>query len=446
MAVKAPPRKLTHSGSRRHMCGYSIGVSTVFISTLLCMFIICFFFLDMEMFYRKAGFTNPPPVVLQTHNYGLGHSASESLAELINSTSVVATPAVEVISSKEDTDRKTEEDVGGINELREDASPAQVDVDPTQIDVVPSRVDTELARVKVEPSQAENSIAPEDILIVPEEGEDVTPNDEAVLESAPEGSDSVDEVKIKMSREPRSLVGCDITQGQWVYDNVSYPLYHTRNCPFADPGFRCEENGRPDKEWMSYHWKPHDCDLPRFNATDILERLRGQRVVFVGDSLGRNNWESMLCMLAEGVSDKSKIYEVNGEPITKHSGKLVYRFVDYNCTVEYYRDPFLVPQTRPPKGSPSNVKCVLRVDHVSWSVDKWWDADIIIFNAGHWWTEHKIFRQGCRFQEGNDLKLEYDVPTGLGKALRTWATWLEKHLDPKKSEVFWLSFPTVHFR
>ena len=64
----------------------------------------------------------------------------------------------------------------------------------------------------------------------------------------------------------------------------------------------------------------------RFNATDILERLRGQRVVFVGDSLGRNNWESMLCMLAEGVSDKSKIYEVNGEPITKHSGKLVYRY------------------------------------------------------------------------------------------------------------------------
>jgi hypothetical protein len=33
------------------------------------------------------------------------------------------------------------------------------------------------------------------------------------------------------------------------------------------------------------------------------------------------------------------------------------------------------------------------VDHVSWSVDKWRDADIIIFNAGHWWTEHKIFRQ-----------------------------------------------------
>lgn len=63
----------------------------------------------------------------------------------------------------------------------------------------------------------------------------------------------------------------------------------------------------------------------RFNATDILERLRGQRLVFVGDSLGRNNWESMLCMLAEGVADKTKIYEVNGEPITKHSGKLVYR-------------------------------------------------------------------------------------------------------------------------
>lgn len=54
--------------------------------------------------------------------------------------------------------------------------------------------------------------------------------------------------------------------------------------------------------------------------------------------------------------------------------------------------------------------------------------------------------RGCRFQEGNRLKLDYDVPTGLAKALQTWATWLENHLDTKKSEVFWLSFPTVHFR
>lgn len=56
---------------------------------------------------------------------------------------------------------------------------------------------------------------------------------------------------------------CDLSQGRWVYDNVSYPLYRTKNCPFADPGFRCQENGRPDTDFMNYRWQPHGCNLPR---------------------------------------------------------------------------------------------------------------------------------------------------------------------------------------
>lgn len=35
----------------------------------------------------------------------------------------------------------------------------------------------------------------------------------------------------------------------------------------------------------------------RFNAKEVLERLRGKRVIFVGDSVNRNQWLSMVCML-----------------------------------------------------------------------------------------------------------------------------------------------------
>lgn len=124
----------------------------------------------------------------------------------------------------------------------------------------------------------------------------------------------------------------------------------------------------------------------------MLERLRGQRLVFVGDSLGRNQWESMLCMLAEGVQNKSRIYEINGETIRKHVGELIFRFQDYNCTVEYYRDPFLVPQTRPPPASPGNVTSSLKLDQVSWSAGRWPGANILVFNSGHWWSWEKIGR------------------------------------------------------
>ncbi|XP_024377429.1 protein trichome birefringence-like 11 isoform X1 [Physcomitrium patens] len=245
-------------------------------------------------------------------------------------------------------------------------------------------------------------------------------------------------------RDRRALAGCDIAHGKWVYDET-YPLYRSRNCPFVDPGFRCEENGRPDTDYMKYRWQPNDCDLPSFDSQDMLEKLRDQRLVFVGDSLGRNQWESMLCMLAEGVQNKSRIYEINGHPISKHVGELVFRFQDYNCTVEYYRDPFLVPQTRPPPNAPDNVTNVLHIDQVSWTANMWPGASILVFNSGHWWSWEKIGRQGGAFQIGSNVT-SHGFEEAFKIALETWALWIESNLDPMKTQVFFRSFASVHFR
>lgn len=135
------------------------------------------------------------------------------------------------------------------------------------------------------------------------------------------------------------------------------------------------------------------CSANRFDARNMLEKLRNRRIVFVGDSVGRNQWESLLCMLASAVSNKSSIHEVNGEPITKHRGFLVFRFKDYNCTVVYYRAPFLVVQGRPPAGAPKEVKTTLKVDLLDWTSSQWRDADMLVFNTGHWWNIEKTIKQ-----------------------------------------------------
>ncbi|XVF50700.1 hypothetical protein PTKIN_Ptkin04bG0123400 [Pterospermum kingtungense] len=59
----------------------------------------------------------------------------------------------------------------------------------------------------------------------------------------------------------------------------------------------CQGNGRPDKEYENWRWKPSQCDLPRFDAEKFLELMRGKTLAFIGDSVARNQMESMLCLL-----------------------------------------------------------------------------------------------------------------------------------------------------
>ncbi|XP_051125630.1 protein trichome birefringence-like 10 [Andrographis paniculata] len=238
---------------------------------------------------------------------------------------------------------------------------------------------------------------------------------------------------------------CDVFDGDWVWDE-KYPLYESRNCRFLDEGFRCSENGRPDSYYTKWRWQPKRCNLPRFDGKMMLEKMRNKRIVFAGDSIGRNQWESLLCMLAGSGAGDEEIYEVHGNPITKHKGFLVFKFARYNTTVEYYRAPFLVLQSRPPANSPSGIRTTLKLDQMDWTSRRWKDADVLVLNTGHWWNREKTIRLGCYFQERRSVETEMSVDGAYRKALDTVLGWIRREVNTSHTQVVFRTYAPVHFR
>ncbi|KAG6528475.1 hypothetical protein ZIOFF_010650 [Zingiber officinale] len=224
---------------------------------------------------------------------------------------------------------------------------------------------------------------------------------------------------------PPSGAACDYSSGRWVWDGTRQDECYSEDCPFLDPGFRCRHNGRPDSGYLYWRWQPHGCDLPKFNASELLERSRNGKIIFVGDSIGRNQWESLVCLLAKAAVNQSSIYEKYGSPITKHKGFLSIVFRDHNLTVEYYRAPFLAAVGRPPPASPSQVRSAIHLDALNWQSKRWVDADVLVLNTGHWWNQKKTTGSNGTWDEGGTCSA-YTEPERSSSASgpEPWNNWI----------------------
>ncbi|XP_010689869.2 protein trichome birefringence-like 36 [Beta vulgaris subsp. vulgaris] len=227
---------------------------------------------------------------------------------------------------------------------------------------------------------------------------------------------------------------CDMFNGRWVFKPQENPRYNSIRCPFIEEKFSCQKNGRPDSDYEKWVWEAKDCDIPSFNGTNMLEKLRNKRVIVVGDSLNRNMWESLSCLLYSFISSSSA--EVHADdPVYK-----VFKAKDYNLIVEFFWSPFLVEFNEKHETG----KRVLVVDKLSPNYKLWRGADIMVFNSGHWWTHTGKFKAWDLFQYKGQLMEEMPMELAYERAMKTWATWIEKSVDSKRTKLLFRSISAVH--
>ncbi|GJM93917.1 hypothetical protein PR202_ga10513 [Eleusine coracana subsp. coracana] len=228
---------------------------------------------------------------------------------------------------------------------------------------------------------------------------------------------------------------CDLFNGDWVRDDDEawYPLYEAAECPFLSDQVACRRNGRPDSGYEQWRWRPRGCaGRTRMGGAEALELCRDKRLVFVGDSLNRNMWESLACILYAAVPDRSRTR------IVENAGAEIFRAMDYNCSVEFFWSPFLVNlETK------SNGTRALKLDRLPPMLQRTLGADVLVYNTGHWWTHTGKLRAWDHLEK-DGKKVEMSGEEAFNRALRTWAKWIDHNVDQGRTRVFFRNVSPEH--
>ncbi|KAJ6978110.1 protein YLS7 [Populus alba] len=214
-----------------------------------------------------------------------------------------------------------------------------------------------------------------------DKGSEESSSDTASADSKSGAKSDVSAVPSNASKTGSDDSGCDLYRGSWFYDSLG-PLYTNNTCPVLTQMQNCQGNGRPDKEYENWRWKPSQCNLPRFDAKKFLELMRGKTIAFIGDSVARNQMESMLCLLWQVEAPKNQ------------GNKKMQRYFFRSTSTMVVRiwSSWLVRQTSEPIDFAPEGVVKLHLDapdeHFMEFIPSF---DVIVLSSGHWFAKQSVY-------------------------------------------------------
>lgn len=248
---------------------------------------------------------------------------------------------------------------------------------------------------------------------------------------------------------------CNYAKGQWVADSRR-PLYSGFGCKqWLSEMWACRLTQRSDFSYEGYRWLPNNCEMPEFERSGFLRRMQDKTIAFIGDSLGRQQFQSLMCMATGGemspeVEDVGKEYGLIKARGAKRPDGWAFRFPNTNTTILYYWSSTLADLV-PINSTDPRSNVAMHLDRPPAFMRKYLHRfDVLVLNTGHHWNRGKLTaNRWVMYVNGkpnDDSKL-----ASMGGAKNFTAYSISKWLDSQlpylpRLKAFFRTISPRHFR
>ncbi|XP_010270340.1 PREDICTED: protein trichome birefringence-like 14 isoform X2 [Nelumbo nucifera] len=247
---------------------------------------------------------------------------------------------------------------------------------------------------------------------------------------------------------------CNYAKGRWVSDRKR-PLYSGFGCKqWLSEMWACRLTQRTDFSYEGFSWQPENCEMPEFEGSTFLRRMRDKTIAFIGDSLGRQQFQSLMCMVTSG-KDAPEVEDVGGEyGLFKAPGSIrpdgwAYKFPSTNTTILYYWSASLC-DLEPVNITDPATDYAMHLDRPpAFMRRNLHRFDVLVLNTGHHWNRGKLqANRWVMYVDGMPNKDRKRAQIGNAKNFTIYSVvkWLDTQLPQyPKLRAFFRTISPRHF-